>query len=98
MRDCLLAVFLVGYRRPAVFFSLVYRSLNAGEASQRGDLRQQWTGTCLSKKQIIQAAEGSLRRLKTDYIDLFQLHWPDRYVPSQASGDYADVLFDHKVR
>jgi len=27
---------------------------------------------------IISALEGSLRRLKTDYIDLYQIHWPDR--------------------
>jgi len=30
---------------------------------------------------IRQACEASLRRLKTDYIDLYQIHWPDRYVP-----------------
>ncbi len=33
---------------------------------------------CLNKKNIEQAIEGSLRRLKTDYLDLYQVHWPDR--------------------
>ena len=32
----------------------------------------------LDKKNIVQALEDSLRRLKTDYIDLYQMHWPDR--------------------
>lgn len=36
----------------------------------------------LDRRNIVQAVEDSLTRLKTDYIDLYQVHWPDRTVPS----------------
>lgn len=35
-------------------------------------------GAPISAKAIPQAVEGSLRRLQTDHIDLYQLHWPNR--------------------
>jgi aryl-alcohol dehydrogenase-like predicted oxidoreductase len=37
--------------------------------------------TALDRHHIVRAVEGSLHRLGTDYIDLYQTHWPDRGVP-----------------
>ncbi len=34
------------------------------------------------------AVNGSLRRLQTDYIDLYQIHWPDRYLPNFGQAFY----------
>lgn len=39
------------------------------------------SGAHLRPVDIQKALEGSLRRLKTDYIDLYQIHWPSYYVP-----------------
>ena len=36
-------------------------------------------GPRFTRAQLMKAVDGSLRRLQTDCIDLYQLHWPDRY-------------------
>ncbi|KAK6940891.1 NADP-dependent oxidoreductase domain [Dillenia turbinata] len=46
---------------------------------------------CLDEKNISSAIDNSLLRLQTDYIDLYQIHWPDRYVPMFGETEYDPV-------
>jgi aryl-alcohol dehydrogenase-like predicted oxidoreductase len=53
----------------------------------------------LSRKHILEAVEASLRRLKTDYIDLFQLHGPDPFTPiEETMRTMDDLVRSGKVR
>lgn len=52
-----------------------------------------------SKEKIMQECEDSLRRLKTDYIDLYQIHWPDATTPVQETFEAVQRLIEQgKVR
>ncbi|GAA4523612.1 aldo/keto reductase [Brachybacterium paraconglomeratum] len=52
-----------------------------------------------SRGYILRAVEGSLRRLGTDHIDLFQLHTPDRITPMEETLDaLGDLVRSGKVR
>jgi aryl-alcohol dehydrogenase-like predicted oxidoreductase len=52
-----------------------------------------------SPARIRREVEESLRRLRTDYIDLYQVHWPDPLVPIQeTAGALARLLAEGKIR
>ena len=46
----------------------------------------------LDRENILSAIDSSLKRLRTDYVDLYQLHWPDRNVPM-----FGQSFFDPKL-
>lgn len=74
-------------QRPGVRQKVVLASKVAGPG--RG---MQWVrngSDNLRKADILQACDDSLKRLKTDVIDLYQIHWPNRNVPS-----FGNIYFD----
>ena len=52
-----------------------------------------------SRGRIMREVEDSLRRLRTDYIDVYQVHWPDPLVPIEETAAAMQVLFKQgKIR
>ncbi|MEP9352466.1 aldo/keto reductase [Xanthobacter sp. KR7-65] len=69
-------------------------------------LRADGAPTRLNARNINAAIDGSLKRLGTDYVDLYQLHWPDRAVPlfghargsrARGGGDGPDVPIEETL-
>jgi len=64
---------------------LIIASKIAGPARGFGWIRN---GPRIDRENIHAAIDASLRRLQTDYLDLYQIHWPDRYVPMFGATSY----------
>jgi aryl-alcohol dehydrogenase-like predicted oxidoreductase len=58
----------------------------------RGEMGEGPNDKGLSRVHILAGAEASLRRLDTDYIDLYQLHWPDDETPIEETLRALDDL------
>jgi aryl-alcohol dehydrogenase-like predicted oxidoreductase len=52
-----------------------------------------------TRARIMQEVDDSLRRLRTDYIDIYQVHWPDPLVPVEETADAMRALLEQgKIR
>ena len=51
-------------------------------------------GSNLRYDQVMRAADASLRRLATDCVDLYQIHWPNRSVPTGETMRAMEELVD----
>jgi diketogulonate reductase-like aldo/keto reductase len=57
------------------------------------------SGDHLRSREVLKAVDGSLKRLGTDYIDLYQIHWPNPRVPIGETMEAMERLVDEgKVR
>lgn len=79
------------FKKTGLRDKVILASKIAGKAGFTKHIRENtYTGDAIS-----QAVEGSLRRLGTDYIDLYQLHWPERQTNFFGQRGYKHNKDDH---
>ncbi|WP_421717162.1 aldo/keto reductase [Arcobacter arenosus] len=72
--------------------SLIVATKVAGAANGRFAAPVRHGLTAIDRFHIERGIEGTLKRLKTDYVDLYQVHWPDTVVPLEESMEAMDRL------
>ena len=72
-------------KNPGARQKLVLATKVAGPSRGMPWIRQ---GAGMTAADIVASCDGSLRRLQTDVIDLYQIHWPERHVPAFGTKYY----------
>mmetsp|Transcript_16481 Transcript_16481/g.25741 ORF Transcript_16481/g.25741 Transcript_16481/m.25741 type:complete len:402 (-) Transcript_16481:239-1444(-) len=86
--DRTVAAFLKGRKREDVILATKV----CGRSDRINWLRKDKSAAAVTREQILESVDSSLERLETDYIDLLQIHWPDRYVPIFGMADFSPSL------
>jgi aryl-alcohol dehydrogenase-like predicted oxidoreductase len=78
-----------GIRRDKIILATKVRGNMGGGPEDEG----------LGRKHVMKAVEESLRRLQTDYLDLYQAHWPDQKTPIEETlRTFDELVKQGKVR
>jgi aryl-alcohol dehydrogenase-like predicted oxidoreductase len=93
-------VYGFGVSEETVGAALVRRRAEAVIATKTGlEWRDGKVYRNASRARIMQEVDDSLRRLRTDYIDIYQVHWPDPLVPVEETAEAMRSLYEQgKIR